>query len=291
MRVGIAGFFAVAVSLCASQMASAADLPAKAPVYKAPVVAAAYNWSGFYAGINAGYAWNNAASDWSGDNAVNGAGNFLVNTAFGGPAFSFGPAAFRQPVKADGFTGGVQAGYNWQFSNIVAGLEADFQYADLQGRSSNSGFGLGGAVFVTATSQQNVNWFGTVRPRLGVLLLDQRLLAYATGGLAYGQTELNATIASTGVGAFSPNTFLQCPVNAVCIAGSESKTSIGWTAGGGLEWQLWSKVRLRAEYLHVDLGRQSIRLVAPTPAIGTGFADVKARSAFDIVRAGVSYAF
>lgn len=291
MRVGIAGVLAVAGSLCASPMASAADLPAKAPL-KAPI-AAALNWSGFYAGVNAGYAWNDRASDWSGDNAVNGAGNFLVNTAFGVPAgvFAFGPAAFRQPVRAAGFTGGVQAGYNWQFSNIVAGLEADFQYADLQGSTSNSGFGLGGAVFVTATSQQNVNWFGTVRPRIGVLLLDQRLLAYATGGFAYGRTELNATITTTGVGLVTPSTGLQCPVNAVCIAGSESKTSTGWTAGAGLEWQMWSKVRLRVEYLHVDLGQQSVRLVARAPATGTGFADVRARNAFDIVRAGVSYAF
>ncbi|HSV23009.1 MAG TPA: hypothetical protein VLJ17_08270, partial [Xanthobacteraceae bacterium] len=41
------------------QAASAADLPVKAPVYKAPIAVPVYNWTGFYVGANIGGAWSN----------------------------------------------------------------------------------------------------------------------------------------------------------------------------------------------------------------------------------------
>jgi outer membrane immunogenic protein len=52
------GFLAsalVAIGSLAAMPASAADLPAKAPVLSAPP--AAFNWTGYYVGANAGYAW------------------------------------------------------------------------------------------------------------------------------------------------------------------------------------------------------------------------------------------
>lgn len=75
--------------------ANAADLPRRMPV-KAVPYAAAYNWTGFYAGLNAGYGWT------------------------------------RQSPRADGFVGGGQIGYNWQAigSPLVLGIEADIQGND-----------------------------------------------------------------------------------------------------------------------------------------------------------------
>src|SRR6478752_5280431 len=88
---------------------------------------AAYNWSGLYIGANVGFA--NANSDFSGTvpcstacayfAAANAA---LINGAPNGSGDS------------TGFTGGVQAGYNWQTGAIVFGIEADFNFTDLQTR-------------------------------------------------------------------------------------------------------------------------------------------------------------
>ena len=56
-RLHSATFAAVAVLGFAS-IASAADMPAKAPMYtKAPVMSPQYSWTGFYVGGNVGYSW------------------------------------------------------------------------------------------------------------------------------------------------------------------------------------------------------------------------------------------
>ena len=56
MRTKIASLLAAAFSLGIVQAASAADMPTKAPVLKAPIVAP-WNWAGFYAGAEIGAAW------------------------------------------------------------------------------------------------------------------------------------------------------------------------------------------------------------------------------------------
>ena len=48
-------------SMAAAMPASAADLPRGAVPYKAPAYVAQYNWTGFYVGINGGYAWGNSS--------------------------------------------------------------------------------------------------------------------------------------------------------------------------------------------------------------------------------------
>jgi outer membrane immunogenic protein len=283
MKIAAAVFAAGAALASIPFCAFAADMPTKAPPTEAVVAA---RWAGFYAGLNAGYAWA-AGNRWTGDDPVGGAGNNLLNTAFTGVG-SFGFGAYRQAPAGQGFTGGVQIGYNWQFASpIVAGLEADFQYADLDGSAAT--VGLDAPFLAVAVSDHQMLWFGTVRARIGALALDQRLLAYVTGGFAYGHTKISAVV-FTNYSAFSA-TSLTCGIEPVCIAGSDSGTSIGWTAGAGFEWQLWNNTRFKIEYLHVDLGDQTIRLVAQPPSSGDGFADVRFQHVFDVVRAGVNFAF
>ncbi|MDO9414386.1 MAG: porin family protein [Pseudolabrys sp.] len=87
--------------------ASAADLPRReAMPTKAVPYVSMYNWTGFYAGVNAGYGWTDGFGD------------------------------------ADGFVGGGQIGYNWQAagSPFVFGIEADFQGADLSSSVTGAGF-------------------------------------------------------------------------------------------------------------------------------------------------------
>ena len=137
-----------------SGSAMAADLPSRtsAPApYVAPV--AIWNWTGFYAGVNAGYGWN--TSRWN---------------AAGVPGF----ASFN--TNGDGFVGGAHAGFNWQFGSIVAGLEGMINFTDVGGSSQCS-------TFAGTTCRTRQNWLGDINVKLGVPI--DRALIYATGGVAF----------------------------------------------------------------------------------------------------------
>lgn len=277
------------------QAAFAADLAVKA----APLQAA-YNWSGFYAGLNAGYGWASGKQNYTGDAASNGggtsgAGNLVLNVL---QNFVLFPAAFADnPLSignsSAGFVGGGQIGYNWQFNpRWVAGIETDFQYSDLKENTFFSAQPPGGVTY-GLTSNDRLQWFGTTRARLGYLPAE-RLLIFATAGIAYGKTDAAASIANTSamghnIAALTPG--LICPASAVCLAGSNSATSVGWAAGAGGEYAATNAVSLKLEYLHVDLGSQSFAMVAQAPATGAGFVTAKFGNTYDIVRAGVNVKF
>lgn len=125
-----------------------------------------------------------------------------------------------------GVSGGGQIGYNHQLSPLfVVGLETDFQGTSIRGASAPFGFGPPGGV-------RGVDWFGTVRGRVGVTPLDPHLLIFGpqflifgTGGFAYGQTAEGGGVRE------------------------------GWTAGGGVEWAFAPNWSTKIEYLYTDLGR------------------------------------
>jgi outer membrane immunogenic protein len=253
---------------------------------------APFSWTGFYAGVNAGvgYGQIDKTVGFTNDSPT-GAGNFFLNGIFTDNTAS-GFNSFSQSLLSDGFVGGAQLGYNRQFArDWVVGVEADIQ-SGLQGSASTTGNVDQPApdTPITLTSDQNLKWFGTVRGRLG--FATERFLMFGTAGVAYGRTEVSANMTNPNnvvVTAPAGSTTLSCPANQVCIAGADSKTSIGWTVGGGLEWALWNHVMLKVEYLHVDLGGQTVRLVAPPN--GTGFVTAKFDNSFNIVRAGLNYKF
>ena len=143
------------LALAASIPASAADLPRGMP-YRAPAAAyaPAYNWTGFYLGLNGGGAWGD--SDWNG---------LATNNSPGGGMF------------------GVTAGYNWQAfgSPWVFGIEGDVDWTNVKDTS----------VCGAANCETKNNWFGTVRGRVGYSW--DRWLPYVTGGVAFGDIEANRT--------------------------------------------------------------------------------------------------
>lgn len=143
--------------------ASAADLPRKAPP-PAPVVAA-FNWSGFYWGINGGWATGDAD---------------LSNTLGSGS------------VDLDGGFFGGQIGWNWQApgSPWVWGVEVDSAWADI----GDSGTVI--APGFTATASSDLDYFGTARLRVGYAW--DRVLWYVTGGLAWAHNEISFAAAVPG---------------------------------------------------------------------------------------------
>jgi outer membrane immunogenic protein len=134
------------------------------------VASPVYTWTGFYIGGHLGAAWQKGET----------------NGAYfdGGTQFPFYNA-----TSHTGFMGGGQIGYNWQSGIVVYGLEADISTLTGSGGTvSQSSEPTGGGVTVSQTSSNNIEWFGTVRARLG-FAFGTNTLVYATGGWAYGHVK------------------------------------------------------------------------------------------------------
>ena len=134
-----------------------------------------------------------------------------------------------------GAIGGLQLGYNWQIErNWVVGIEADFDWSGING-SSSSNFLVGAAPTpVTAIVNEKVDWFGTVRARLGFIQVNS-LLTYLTGGLAYGRVVHSGSY-NTGaaIGANTGGFSYNCVAGGVCFSGSSGYLAGGWTAARDL---------------------------------------------------------
>jgi outer membrane immunogenic protein len=274
--------------------AAAADLYVKAPP-PAPCI-----WCGFYIGANAGYGWSSDSETVAGSpiyaNPLAPAGTVpSLAAAVTGVGGSFG-------AKSDGFIGGGQAGYNWQFNSIVAGFETDIQGGSMSssanGASAVAVAGFPGTFVNSAVSvSEKLNYLGTVRARLGITVTPTTLF-YATGGLAYGGVSSTTNIGQQEVGAGAAT--VNAPYGAVS---SSSGTHTGWTAGGGVEWMAARPWSVKLEYLHYDLGSASSNatlsniVIPPGGAVPTGgvFYTLGAASSRnitgDIVRVGVNYKF
>jgi outer membrane immunogenic protein len=288
--------------------AFAADLPSRkaAPVYAPPPPM----WTGFYAGLNAGYNFGtngsvgslNVAPGWTG----------IAEYASPSSAVGIGPTAMsgygnNGNNTQSGFIGGGQVGYNYQYgSNVVLGIEADIQGAGIRGSSYGGGAAAGSGPSVGAPSttytlnttavggtavQGGVDWLGTVRGRLGYLWTPT-LLVYGTGGFAYGNAYANVvqsavenvtrTIVPGGGGtAFTDynqtNTWLG--------GGRQNQLLTGWTAGGGAEWMFMPNWSLKAEALYWDLGRMNVQ----TSAFGVSGRADRVLNNFASGRTSVSY--
>jgi outer membrane immunogenic protein len=289
----------VVISIGMLSPALAADLPVKAkPV---PV----YSWSGWYGGVNAGYGWQDNHAGYRGDaygDPVTGLGDGAGTIFTDGLAQISQQATavvnhqtYRQTLNTSGFIGGGQFGYNWQIDHTwVAGFEADAQYANAKGNALFNAPDTPGVRLSVASSHQ-LDWFGTVRGRIGYLISD-RFLAFGTGGLAFGETKAQAAISIIGptgwnVAGGGISSQITCQGFTTCLAGSSSRTAVGWTAGGGFEYAVLPNVTIKTEYLHIDLGDQNVKLTVQSPTTGNGFVNARFSTAYDIVRAGMNFRF
>lgn len=292
--------------------AMAADLPSR----KAPVVAAPPPmWTGFYAGLNAGYnaglnasaVSTNVGGTWNGapnNPWVNGrfgsypVGTPLLNSA--GPISMNGITANSQ----NGFIGGGQVGYNYQVSaSIVVGIETDIDGAGIAGTAGNaSAATLPAALAVTQNVTQAVgftqvnsglDYLGTLRGRIGFLMTPS-LLAYASGGFAYGGAR--ATVSQLSVENFTSETGRIFHTATWTGAGSQNQLLTGWTAGGGFEWLFFHNWSLKAEALYWNLGNLNVRTAqfAVSPSAGSfyndaGFGNASVNYAGVAARLGINY--
>ena len=250
-----------AFALLASGMAAfSADMPIKAPYYKAqPSVISSPGWAGYYLGANAGYHMGQDSITTTTTPA-----NFAPGHAASIDASS--PAT----LKPAGAMAGIQGGYNWQFGNIVAGLEADFDA--LWGRSSRT-LHVAAVPAFSMTNSTSASWLATVRPRVGYAF--DSILFYATGGLAYGSVKTSDS--ETVVGG----------------SGTTEATTrrLGWVAGAGLEYALSRSWSVKGEYLHVDLGSSDTSIACFVGCVTATDIIVHHHYTDDSLKLGVNYRF
>jgi outer membrane immunogenic protein len=295
LLVGVLGVVSMATS------ASAADLPMKAPPM---AVSPAYNWSGFYIGGNVGYGFGRVDDESSSALAATFPPGTPLPAAFLTTPVTV-PFASSTRTPVDGVIGGGQIGYNWQSSRWVLGIEADIQGADQNRNTSTSTSFFGSTLVpgfpvnpanVTGTQTETVNtrldWFGTVRGRVGYTTgATGDLMWYGTGGYAYGQFKSSVTQSSAGTIGVTGATVTAPFTSAGAFNASQNRS--GWTAGGGVEGALWGTGwTWKFEYLHLDFDR--VNYVFTTVATGAASPSVVTRSARftdDIIRVGLNYRF
>jgi outer membrane immunogenic protein len=230
----------LASALCVLPFAaSAADLPMKAPPMRV-VQPIPFTWTGFYIGASAGFISNNSTGN---DGGLGGDG--MINS----------PATYH--IGGVGGLFGGNVGYNYQFApNWVLGIEADIAGSTL----SNYGYQdiFGSEVY------SKLSALGTVRGRIGYAF--DRMLVYATGGLAYGDVHNRAS-------------YQQNPNYTV----DQSNWRTGWTVGGGLEYAITNNWTVRAEGLYVDLGTSNF--ISPS-GCSFGF-----KNTYALGRIGMNYKF
>jgi outer membrane immunogenic protein len=263
-----------AAFFCASAALSA-DLPSRsaAPPISAPP---AFTWTGFYVGANAGYSWNKSRTQY---------GYSLANTA----DFADFNAARVVPQQlsrdSDGFLGGGQLGYNHQIGQFVLGVEADLQYlgARRQAAYATTQSDAVGTATVTTGTRSSIDWLGTARGRAGVAF--DRVLMFATGGLAFGRSADRTTI--TAAGFDDDGSFIGV------WSGQRSGTRVGWSLGGGVEYALTQNLTLKAEYLYYDLGnaRHSVAGLSTDPDDEFLGAQARRKINGSVVRAGLNWKF
>lgn len=168
-RFSIALISAVSV-IALTQIASAADMPVKAPVAPVAPVAIPYNWSGFYVGGHIGYLWGRTRVEEDGE-------------------------VIEPGAPTDGVIGGVLAGYNWQNGALVLGLEGDFGWTNAHGTGEPQPPPT--PVTTQAPNTYDLNWTSHVRGRLGYAA--DHWLFFIAGGLAVADVDFHEGAITTTI--------------------------------------------------------------------------------------------
>lgn len=166
-----------------------------------------------------------------------------------------------------GFTIGEYSGYNFQCGDALIGVESEFSYFGAETRPGCQGCG--------EAFSSSMNWFSSLRGRVGVVA-DDNILLFATGGLAYSTVEHEFSDPFAPGGPFGQ---------------SNSDTKLGWTVGGGFEMFLRDNWAFRADALFVDLGRDGQTFSFDSCGGGPCSVHVTWDDSFWVTRIGLTYLF
>lgn len=204
----------------------------------------AFAWTGFYAGINGGYARATAKTNVTispGSNPYMTGDEFIQHVA----------ATGDMSLHPNSIIGGVQIGYNKVLNNgLMLGLETDFNAFPLQTSKTASDIYPGYTSTYTYKETVNTHWLYTLRPRVGYAY--KKFLPFITGGLAatnltyqqnFTDTYYTDAPAPPGYNAYAHHT--------------TSSTLAGWALGGGLEYSFTHQLSLGLSYLYTQFNSLS----------------------------------
>jgi outer membrane immunogenic protein len=255
---------------------NAADLPARKPPPQPSFLSpnGFSTWDGLYVGANLGGGFSQTDGIIQSTRVQNGVATPLT-------------AVSQLPAPGmSGVIGGGQVGYNLRLTpHIVAGLETDFDGSSIAGQSFQvrpPAIFPATAFSLRAHDTRHVDWFGTVRGKLGyVPLAWPNLMVYVTGGFAYGQVNTYQDFMNSN--------------GTLGIRGA-SKVNTGWTVGTGVEYAFLPNWSAKVEYSFVDLGKPGAQNI---PEVTVGNANQLAafkhfmttRTQLHTFRLGVNYHF
>ena len=207
--------------------AAAADMAAR-PYTKAPtpMIAALYDWSGFYIGANGG--WGSSRKCWD------------INNNGGGV---IAPVAAEGCHDATGGVAGGQIGYRWQAGTWVFGLEAQGDWADLRGSNTSLFFG---APF---TNRSKIEAFGLFTGQIGYAW--NNALLYVKGGAAVTDDNYRGFVTAPVLGLATGTVF-----------DSASETRWGGVVGVGLEYGFSPNWSMAIEYDHLFMGDRDVTMTS-----------------------------
>ena len=259
----------------ATTAALAADLPSRrAPPVFVPIAPVGYNWTGFEFGLTTTY---------------NFPSNHVNTTPFGGAVAQPSPISLNKSAFDD-VGGGVA--YNYQFhpgSGVVIGGMADISYFNLHAYED---------VFTPVgkiNDQERLAYLGTANGRLGYAF--DHILLYAVGGFAFGEVHTSTNI----------------DIGGPAYAGTFNGMKTGYDYGGGIEYAIPTNSilnylsvekllgidkklgldvfdgTLRAEYVHYDLGTDTIAVNSVAGRPGAYVSTFKTEG--NLIRVGLGYKF
>jgi outer membrane immunogenic protein len=220
---------AIAWGALGAAPALAADLPAQTYTKAPPMIAALYDWSGFYVGINGGGGWSH--------NCWNNIGVLGVATV---------PTVSEGCNDGSGGVIGGQIGYRWQSANWVFGVEGQGDWADLQGSNVST---ANTALLIPAfggglTNQTKIDAIGLITGQVGYAW--NNVLWYVKGGGAVTDNKFNGSAIGTGT-AFD----------------GSSQARWGGAVGTGVEVGFAPNWSVGVEYDHLFMGTSTQNLTTP----------------------------
>ncbi|PIT70815.1 outer membrane protein [Bartonella tribocorum] len=257
------------VALISASAAQAADVIIPHETAPAVIAAPSFSWTGFYIGGQVG--------------------NFSSKTKVTIPGVEKKLFTKDNTPSPSGFMGGIYAGSNVDLGNgLILGVETDAVWAgreeakkarDLvltstQAENFNDALKKakvelkGSQQFeeddnVTETHNYKEKWSGATRVRIGFAAVD-RIMPYVAGGIAYAQVQGTQSVAGKGKRAKVEQKAegVENPGNKQTIDltggtwADDTKTMVGFTIGGGVDFAMTDNVLLRAEYRYSDFGKK-----------------------------------
>ena len=234
--------------------ATAADMPdfLRGSLSAGPVPTV--NWQGFYIGAQAGY--GSSDENFSGSNSTMLAALLSNNVVEEMGVSRWNLGLGKNSARAPGY--GAFTGYNWQWDDVVIGVEASYLHGSFGGKSSafkalTSGSALSDGFFhsvsVTSSSAISISDMATFRGRAAYSF--GCFLPYLFGGLALGNANITRSVlvtdavSTTILGIFTP---LQ-PLSA--DDAQHNHLIYGYTAGLGVDVNLVGGLFLRAEWEYI----------------------------------------